>query len=165
MQPMTSPLRFVPRVSGLVPVADGGAGPSLLPHVLQAARALGCDARMEAPDRLCLESGASGRYSPLSFVDGGTIWLATEAGAPVLRYDLSTQGGFLLCAGLSPVAAGLAWFGTGDAGLTAFGLLAPPVWLYGANLLLARMRVPEWLRRCQHPSPRNDTSPWTRLAG
>jgi hypothetical protein len=120
---------------------------------------------MEAADRLCLESGASGRYSPLSFVDGGAIWPTTEAGAPVLHYDLSTQGGFLLCAGLSPVAAGLAWFGTEDAGLTAFGLLAPLLWLYGANLLIARVRVPEWLRHCQPPPPRNDAPPWGRPAG
>lgn len=145
--------RIVPRVSGRVLVA-GGIGPALLPRVLRAARDLGCDARLDAPDRLVLESGASGRYSPLSFVDGGTIWSATEGGAAVLRYDLSTTGAFLLCAGLSPVAAGLAWFGTGDPGLTAFGLLAPPLWLYGANLVIARARMPGWLGHlCREAAP------------
>lgn len=141
----------MPRVRGRVLLA---AGQVPLPRVLAAALALGCEARLETPDRLVLESGASGRYSPLSFVDGGAVWLATENGVPVLRYDLSTAGAFLLCLGLSPVAGGLAWFGTGDAGLTAFGLLAPLLWLYGANLVITRARVPGWLARlCQEAMP------------
>jgi len=149
----------VPRVRGRVPLT---AGQAPLPHVLAAARALGCEVRLEAPDRLVLESGASGRYSPLSFVDGGAVWVSVEGGVPVLRYDLSTAGAFLLCLGLSPVAGSLAWFGTGDPGLTAFGLLAPPLWLYGANLLIARARVPGWLARlCREAAPMGPTPPWS----
>jgi len=66
---------------------------------------------------------------------------------------------------LSPVAGGLAWFGTGDPGLVVFGLLAPLLWLYGANLVIAYARVPGWLGRlCReaaaaNPSPARSGSP------
>lgn len=87
---------------------------------------LATSAALETSDRFRLESGAPARFSPLSFVNGGAIWLATEAGAPAFRHALPIQGRLQLCAVLSPAAAELALIGTVDAGPTAFGLFAPP---------------------------------------
>ena len=87
------------------------------------------------------------RGSVLGFVSDGLVWLERDRS---LRYAFSLRGGLLLCLVLSPLAAGLAWFGLGSAGLAAFGLLAPVLWLYGANHVLTALRVPAhmaWLCR------------------
>ena len=119
-----------------------------------------CRVRADGDTRLLLESSAPGRYSPLSFVDGGAIWLAKERGGTVLRYDLSTTGGLLLCLLLSPACAAVAWFTLHDAGLALFGLVMPVLWLYGANYVTACVRVPGLLGRlCRAAPSRTTTSP------
>ena len=120
---------------------------ALLRHVQTDLEERGCRVRADGDKRLVLETGAPGRYSPLSFVDCGAVWLAAEPYGTVLRYDLSTAGGLLLCLLLSLVCAATAWFTLESIGLAVFGLLAPVVWLYGANYALACVRVPGLLGR------------------
>lgn len=66
----------------------------------------------------------------------------------------STLDGLQLCAILSVVAAGLAWLTLDSAGLGAFGLLAPLLWLYAANRVLTEIRVPALLERLCRSAPR-----------
>lgn len=133
---------------GRVPAFPRGSGSAagLIAHVAADLQRRECRVRVEG-ERIVLESGAPGRYSPLAFVDGGTIELAVENGKAVLRYDLSTGGGLALCLVLAPVLAAVAWFTLGDPALTVFAFVMPVAWLYGANYLTACVRVPRLLGR------------------
>jgi len=96
---------------------------------------------------LVVRSRSDARGSVLGFVSDGLVWLERDRS---LRYAFSLRGGLLLCLILAPIAAGLAWFALDSAGLAVFGLLAPVLWLYGANHVLTAIRVPthmEWLCR------------------
>ena len=142
-----------PRIRGSVTVPPGCSRLALLGHVRADLLARGCQVRADGEGRLVLDSGAPGRYSPLSFVDGGTVWLSDENGGTTLRYDLSTAGGLLLCLFLSPVCCAVAWFALRNWVLALFGLLAPVIWLYGANYLLACVRVPALFARVCRAAP------------
>ena len=142
-----------PHVRGRVRVPPGCDAAALMRHVQADLLTRECRVRADGDTRLVLESGAPGRYSPLSFVDGGVVWLSAEPGGTVLRYDLSTAGGLLTCLVLSPVCGAVAWFMFGDAGLALFGLLAPVVWLYGANYVTACVRVPGLFGRLCRTAP------------
>ncbi|MGI4939784.1 MAG: hypothetical protein ACRYHQ_04335, partial [Janthinobacterium lividum] len=118
--------------------------------VMKGLQARQCQVRMEGDNHLCVERCTPGRYAPLSFVDNGEIRLQMESHGIVLFYDFSTQGGFMLCALFSPICAIMAWLRTGIWQLTLFGLVAPMLWLYGANYVIARVRVPGLLwQLCQ----------------
>lgn len=148
--PFSSP---VPRVRGRISLPPGRNPTALLFHVMNGLQACECQVRMEGSDRLVVERSTPGRYAPLSFVDDGEIRLRAASDGMVLFYDFSTQGGFLLCALLSPVCAAMAWFGTGVWQLTLFGLFAPLLWLYGANYAIACARVPGLLRQLCQDAP------------
>ena len=116
---MRSILR-APHVRGFVPVPTDTDMDRLMFHILADLRRRECQVRISNGDALVVEQGTPGRGSVLAFVDGGgTIRLDRSAG--LLRYDFPTAGGLLLCAILSPVCGGFAWFGLdGDPMLTTF---------------------------------------------
>ncbi len=125
-------------------------------HVLAELRARRCQVRVTAEPGLIVEQGTPGRGSVLAFVDdGGTIRLDATGGHLALAYDFSTAGGLLLCAVLSPVCGGAAWFALdGDPALTIFGLVMPLLWLYGANYVTSCIRVAGLFSRLCDTAPR-----------
>ena len=145
-----------PHVRGAVLVPDDADELEVLAHVLTDLRARACQVRVAGADELVVEQGTRGRGSVLSFIDnGGTIRLVATGGRHLLAYDFSTAGGLLLCAVLSLVCAAAAWFALDhDPGLTVFGLLAPLLWLYGANYVNSCVRVPGLLARLCETAPR-----------
>lgn len=112
---------------------------------------------MEADGVLVVRSRSDGRGSVLSFVSDGLVWLGRDRS---LRYAFSLRGGLLLCLILSPIAAGLAWFTLESAGLAMFGLLAPVLWLYGANHVLTAIRVPAHMERLCQTAPVRRPGAW-----
>ena len=131
-------------------------GPTLMAHLLSDLQACECQVRMVGENELVVEQGTPGRGSVLSFVDsGGTIRLTTEGEGRALVYEFSTASGLLLCALLSLVCGAAAWFALdGDRELTAFGVVMPLLWLYGANYVTACIRVPGLLARLCRTTPR-----------
>jgi hypothetical protein len=86
----------------------------------------------------------------LVIYDRGRMWIEHQPGRRILRYELRSLHGFIFC-----LVAGLAAFlfvvlngsiiaGTGFACL-AFG------WLYGFNMFLAHLRVPQLIRDAAAP--------------
>ncbi len=147
---------LVPHVRGRVPVPPGNNGRAVLARVMRDLQGRECQVRLDGSDRLVLDSGTAARYSPLALVDGGEIRLLADAGGTVLHYDLSTRTVFLFCAAASLVCAALAWFGLGSGWLAVFGLVAPVLWLYGANYAVTCVRVPGLLRHLSLDAARND---------
>ena len=131
-----------PRIGGVIALSPDVDDALLLPHVLGDLRKRGCDARLGADGALVIASGSVNRGSVLGFVSCGLIWLGPGR---VMHFTFSLRGGLLLCLAVAPVAAGLGWFCIGSAELAAFGLLAPVLWLYGANHVLTAIRVPAHL--------------------
>ena len=142
-----------PHVRGFVPVPTDTDMDRLMFHILADLRRRECQVRISNGDALVVEQGTPGRGSVLAFVDGGgTIRLDRSAG--LLRYDFPTAGGLLLCAILSPMCGGFAWFGLdGDPMLTTFAAVMPALWLYGANYGLSCVRVPAFLGRLCQTAP------------
>ena len=157
------PVRLVaaPRVTGRVVLPASCDETRLLPHILDDLRARGCEAFLAADGVLVVQGRSERRGSVLGFVSDGLVWLERDR---TLRCAFSLRGGLLLCLVLSPIAAGLAWFGLGSAGLAVFGLLAPVLWLYGANHVLAAIRVPAHMARLCRTAPTRRPGPWDRPA-
>lgn len=129
-------------------------GPRLLVHVLADLHRRGCPALLGDDGVIIVQGRSESRGSVLGFVDDGRIGLGHLGAVRTLDYAFSTRGGLQLCAGLSVVAAGLAWFTLGSPGLTAFGMLAPLLWLYGANFVMTTLRVPAWLGQLCRSAPK-----------
>ena len=161
--PVRTVLLRAPRVRGSVPVPADTEAAALMDHVLTELRARKCQVRVTGTNEMVVEQGTPGRGSVLAFVDGGgTIRLQTTGGQRVLAYDFPTAGGLLLCAILSPVCAAAAWFGLdGDPGLTTFALVMPLLWLYGANYVTSRIRVPALFERLCREAPHRPSGPWS----
>lgn len=155
--------RFVaaPRVAGRVSLPASCDEACLLPHILDDLRKRGCEACLEADGMLVVQSRSDARGSILGFVSDGLVWVERDRS---LHYAFSMRGGLLLCLLLSPIAAGLAWFALDSAGLAVFGLLAPLVWLYGANHVLTAIRVPAHMAWLCRTAPARQLGPWDRLA-
>ena len=144
-------------MAGQVQLAASCDQARLLPHVLDDLRARGCKACLDADGMLVVRSRSDARGSVLGFVSDGLVWLERDRS---LRYAFSLRGGLLLCLVLSPIAAGLAWFALDSAGLALFGLLAPVLWLYGANHVLTAIRVPAHMERLCREAPLRRPGPW-----
>ena len=149
-------ISWAPRIRGFVPAPPGLDGAALIAHVVASLRKRKCEIHAAGDGELVVERGTPGRGSALAFVDAnGTIRLDVRGGQLGLAYDFSTAGGLLLCLALSPLCAAAAWFGLGgDPALTAFALLMPVLWLYGANYVAGCIRVPGLLARLCHTAPR-----------
>ena len=141
------------RVHGAVPVPRNQDKALLLTHVRANLLRRGCPTRLAADDVLLIDGRSERRGSVFGFIDGGWIRLEHHRQACVLAYEFSTLGGLQLCAGLSLVAGSLGWFAVGSVGLAAFGLLAPLLWLYGANRVMTAIRVPDLLARLCASAP------------
>ena len=139
-----------PRIAGQMALPPGCDALRLLPHMLADLRRRGCDAQLDAEGRLVIRNGSNSRGSVLAVVSNGVVWVAPGR---VLHYAFSLRGVLLLCLGIALVAACLAWFTLDSAWLAGFGLLAPVVWLFGANWVIATIRVPEYLRRLCGSAP------------
>ena len=161
LDPVPARLVAAPRVAGLVRLPASCDEARLLPHVLDDLRARGCEACLEADGMLVVRSRSDARGSVLSFVSDGLVWLERDRS---LRYAFSLRGGLLLCLILSPIAAGLAWFTLDSAGLAVFGMLAPVLWLYGANHVLTAIRVLVHMERLCRTAPVRRPGPWDPLA-
>ena len=151
---------WAPRVWGRVDVPAECDPDRLLGHLAAALRDRGCAVRLLPGGCLAVDSGSAGRGSVLAFVDGGTVRLSRSGDH--LDYEFTTAGGLLLCAILSPLCGGLAWFTLGSAGLAVFGLLMPLVWLFGANYLTTVVRVRGFLARLCAAAPQRLAAPWGR---
>ena len=90
------------------------------------------------------------RGSVLGFVSDGAVWLGPDRS---LRFAFSLRGGLLLCLLLAPVAAGLTWATLGSPELAAFWLVAPVLWLYGANHVITAVRVPAYMTSLCRTAP------------
>ncbi|MGU3664921.1 hypothetical protein ACLBX9_12110 [Methylobacterium sp. A49B] len=110
----------------------------------------GCRAHLTPGEVLIVSSGSDGRGSVLGFVTDGIIRHGPDR---TLHYAFSLQGGLMLCLAVSAIAAGLGGFALDSPALAIFGLLAPILWLYGANHLAAAVRVPAYLHRLCRAAP------------
>ncbi len=147
------PLSWIYRFQGTIAVPPSCDTARSLPHVLADLQGRGCPAHLTSDGVLLIEGRSESRGSALAFVDNGWVQLGPTGDACALEYGFSTLGGLQLCAILSVVAASLAWFTLGSAGLTAFGFLAPLLWLYGANRVMTGIRAPALLERLCHSAP------------
>ena len=102
----------------LPPECDGSL---LLADVLADLHRRGCPALLGDDGVIIVQGRSESRGSVLEFVDGARIGLGHHGAARTLGYAFPTRGGLQLCAGLSVVAAGQAWFTLESPGLTAFG--------------------------------------------
>ncbi len=130
------------QVRGSLPLDPAGDGAAVMRRVEQGLRGLACDVAVDGM-RVLVRRGSPGRFSPFSFINGGAVWL--DAGR--LRYDFSTAGFLVLSLAMAAFAGTAAWLSFADPWLTGFGLLAPVLWLYGANYVLTAIRVRSWLSR------------------
>ena len=141
-------------IRGSVPLPPDCDGSLLLADVLADLHRRGCSAVLGDDGAILVQGRTEGRGSVLAFIDGGRIGLGRHGAVPTLNYAFSTRGGLQLCAGLSVVAAYLAWFALESLGLAAFGALAPLLWLYGANFVMTAIRVPAWLAQLSMRTPK-----------
>ena len=89
----------------------------------------------------------SRNWQAMTIYDHGRFWIEQGLGGRSLRYDLRSLHGFLYCL-FAALAAFL--FLCANGAPLLLGLKVAPLafaWLYGANLLLAIMRVPRLVRR------------------
>ena len=137
-----------PRLHGAVVLPPGLDEARLIAHLTSDLEGRNALVRADGAARIVVQEPTPGRMSVLAFVDGGgALWLGEQGGARTLFYAFTTRTSLLVCCTFSVLACGLAWFSLGDPALAALGLALPLVWLYGANYVICRFRIPAYLGR------------------
>lgn len=139
-----------PRVRDSITLPPRCDEAELISYMLAVLRGRGYRADLTPDEVLIVSSRSDGRGPILNFVTDGIVWHSPDR---TLYYAFSLRGGLTLCLALSAIAAGLGRFAFDSSSLAIFGLLAPILWLYGANHLVASVRVLAHLRRLCKATP------------